>query len=82
MLGVRYDRYNPDADAGGAARLRRRARRPELLDAGGRGGGALAQGGRLTLEYDHNDNALGRTLTGLPTRLASDALTLRAQVVF
>ena len=38
--------------------------------------------GRLTVEYDHNTNALGIAAGGAPTTLGSDALTLRAQLVF
>jgi hypothetical protein len=82
MIGLRYDRYNPDADA-----AERRGFTVVPVD---ESFSTLAvavaaryrQQARLTLEYDHNDNALGRTTTGLPTRLADDALTLRAQVVF
>ena len=37
---------------------------------------------RLTLEYDKNGNALGRTASGFPTTLAADIFTLRGQVSF
>lgn len=37
---------------------------------------------RLSLEWDHNKNALGRTASGAPTTLGSDVITLRGQVVY
>jgi hypothetical protein len=81
-IGVRYDRYNPDLDARQQA-----GAEPVPLDSSF---STLAVAvavryppwGRLTIEYDHNTNALGRTLSGLATTLGSDALTLRAQVAF
>jgi hypothetical protein len=82
MVGLRYDRYNPDADLSerrGFSVVPVDASFATLAVAVAARWQKLA---RLTLEYDHNDNALGRTTTGLPTRLANDALTLRGQVVF
>jgi hypothetical protein len=81
-IGVRYDRYNPDVDARQQA-----GAEPVPLDSSF---STLAVAvalryppwGRLTIEYDHNTNALGRTLSGVATTLGSDALTLRAQVSF
>jgi hypothetical protein len=37
---------------------------------------------RLTLEYQHNRNALAVAADGSPTTLAADTLTLRGQMVF
>lgn len=82
VIGVRYDRYNPDADAAdqqGAARVPSDVSYSTLAVAVA---GQLPPWGRLTVEYDHNTNALGRTAGGLPTTLGSDALTFRAQMVF
>lgn len=81
-VGVRYDRYNPDVDA-----RQQVGAEPVPLDSSF---STLAVAvavryppwGRLTIEYDHNTNALGRTLSGVATTLGSDALTLRAQVTF
>jgi hypothetical protein len=78
-LGVRYDRYDPDADA---SDLRSGALIPSdstlstlAITA------ALRQAhGRLILEYDHNTNHSGRTASGEPTNLGDDAVTLRAEV--
>jgi len=78
-LGVRYDRYDPDADA---SDLRSGALIPSdstlatlAITA------ALRQAhGRLILEYDHNTNHSGRSASGAPTSLGDDAVTLRAEV--
>jgi hypothetical protein len=37
---------------------------------------------RLSLEWDHNKNALGRDASGAPTTLGADVVTLRGQVVY
>ncbi|MBS2022955.1 MAG: hypothetical protein JST92_11125 [Deltaproteobacteria bacterium] len=81
-LGVRVDRYDPDADASdanGAARV--------PFDASVSTWAFLAsirleQALRLVVEYDRNHNAFGRGPDGAPASLASDALTLRAEVTF
>lgn len=81
MIGVRYDRYDPDADA-----HEQRAIRVVPAD---RSHATLAlmamlryQNGRLVVEYDRNHDALGRTASGVPTSLASDAVILRGQEAF
>ena len=81
MLGARYDRYNPDADAS--------SQRGVALVPGDRSYGTLALMGmlrqgsqRLLVEYDVNTNPLGIAPTGAPTTLADNALTVRAQLVF
>jgi hypothetical protein len=82
MFGVRYDRYNPDADAQEQQALNLvpvdRTYTTIAIAAGAHFGAAH----RITLEYDRNTNALGRTMSGLPTTLGSDVLTLRCQVLF
>jgi hypothetical protein len=81
IIGARYDRYDPDADASeqrGVARVpQNRAYGTLALT-----GAVRYPPGRLIFEYDRNRNALGRTPGGLPTSLADDAFTLRAEVVF
>ena len=81
-VGVRYDRYDPDADAREqvGARLVPRDRSYSTLSVVA--AAAYAPYARLTLEWDHNTNALGRTSTGAPATLGSDVVTLRGQVVF
>jgi hypothetical protein len=78
-LGVRYDRYDPDADA---ADLRLGALIPSDASLSTLSiSAALRQAhGRLILEYDHNTNHSGRSMTGVPGNLADDAVTLRAEV--
>jgi hypothetical protein len=81
MVGARYDRYNPDADA--------RQQRAINLVPIDRTYSTIAlmgmlryRGGRLLLEYDINKNPLGIGANGAPTTLAANALTLRGQMVF
>ena len=81
LLGIRYDHYDPDQDAS--------EQRVALVVPRDRSYSTLAflamlryGQGRLSLEYDRNRNALGRDASGAPTSLASDALTLRAQLRF
>lgn len=81
LLGIRYDRYNPDEDSSEqlAAAVVPRDQSYSTL-------ALLAMlrydDARLALEYDINRNQLGRDATGTPTNLASNALTVRAQVRF
>ncbi len=81
MLGLRYDRYDADADASrqaGAAIVPSRAVFTTLAVMGM----LRWSPGRLILEYDHNTNPLGRDASGAPTTLKDDMLTLRAEVTF
>ncbi len=80
-IGGRYDRYNPDADES--------AQRGVAVVPVDRSYGTLAILGmlrrgpqRLLVEYDVNTNPLGISAGGAPSRLADNALTLRAQLVF
>jgi len=81
MIAVRYDRYNPDADAREQTPFAIVPRDPSLstwsFSATGRAGPA-----RLVAQYDRRTNALGRTPSGAPTTLADDSFTLRAEVRF
>jgi hypothetical protein len=82
MVGIRYDRYDPDRDSNdlrGGVQVPLDATYSTLAIAAA---GRFAGYGRLVLEYDHNTNPLGRRADGTPTTLQSDALTLRAQVQF
>lgn len=81
QIGFRYDRYNPDLDG-----AEQRGVKLVPVD-GSYSTRAFAIAfrytpGRLILEYDDNENALGRTPSGLPTTLASNQLALRGEVVF
>ncbi|MEO6599145.1 MAG: hypothetical protein ABIQ16_04680, partial [Polyangiaceae bacterium] len=81
LFGIRYDHYDPDQDATEqrVARVVPRDRSYSTL-------ALLAMlrygEGRLSFEYDRNRNALGRSARGTPTSLASDSLTVRAQLRF
>ena len=81
LIGARYDRYNPNSDAS--------QERPLNIVPIDRSYSTLAltgvlryEGARLLVEYDINTNPLGLSSTGIPTTLADNALTLRAQLVF
>ena len=81
MIGARYDRYDPDADAS--------QQRGVALVPVDRTYGVLAlmamaryERARLLVEYDARTNQLGLDASGAPTTLAANTLTFRAQVVF
>jgi hypothetical protein len=78
-VGVRFDRYDPDADA---SELRTGMVVPvdQTLSTLSIAAALRHQHGRLILQYDHNRNHLGRTTSGVPTNLGDDAITLRAEV--
>jgi hypothetical protein len=81
LLGVRYDHYNPDQDG-----YEQRAVRVVPRDRSYSTLALLAMlrygDARLSVEYDRNHNALGRSPSGAPATLPSDALTARAQLRF
>ena len=80
--GLRYDRYNPDADvadANGGARVPFDASVSTLaLMASVRIEAVM----RVLVEYDINHNAFGRGPNGAPTSLLANALTARAELAF
>jgi hypothetical protein len=79
-VGARYDLYNPDRDSTDPAK----SLVPSDVSYGTLGLVAALHNhdGRLTLEYDHNTNHLGRDAVGNPASLKADTLTLRGQVSF
>lgn len=81
MLGIRYDRYDPDSDANEQEPYkvvpRDLAQSTWSFNLTGRI--PLA---RLSAQYDHRTNALGRDASGRPTTLADDSFTMRAEVRF
>lgn len=82
MIGLRYDTYNPDRDSN-----QRTAGTPVPLDSSYSTlsvAGAVRYPGyaRLSFEYEHNTNPLGRLTNGAPTTLADDLFMLRGQVQF
>jgi hypothetical protein len=80
--GVRFDRYDPDADvsdANGGIRVPFDASVSTLaFMASVRLEGVV----RLMIEYDRNHNAFGRGPNGEPASLAADSLTARAELAF
>jgi hypothetical protein len=85
QAGVRYDHYDPDRDStdrvAGTFLLSSQAVSTVALALAVR----LKIGGltnRLLAQYDINRNHSGRDQAGLPTNLASNAFTLRAEAVF
>jgi hypothetical protein len=82
LVGVRWDRYDPDADAFDQQGASLVPKDSSVSTLAFMGSVQYPPFGRLILEYDHNDNALGRGSNGAPARLANDTLTLRAQVGF
>ncbi|MDB4967015.1 MAG: phosphate-selective porin [Myxococcales bacterium] len=81
-VGVRYDRYDPDADAREQVGARLVPRDKTFSTLAVAIAAAFPPYARLTLEWDHNTNALARSDSGAPATLGSDVVTLRAQVVF
>ncbi|MBX3189711.1 MAG: hypothetical protein KF819_21985 [Labilithrix sp.] len=81
IVGVRYDVFDPDADA---LDQRPFARVPNdtSLSTWAFMATARWKKARLVAEYDKRKNALGRDVTGAPTTLADDSFTLRAVVGF
>lgn len=81
LVAVRYDRYDPDADARESEPF---AVVPRDLSSSTWSFSAAARvrSGRLVAQFDHRDNALGRDVSGRPTTLADDSFTLRAEVRF
>lgn len=78
-LAVRYDSYEPDADATRYQGIRVVPRDTTYRTL------ALAASLRLDvlrllLEYDYRENSLGRDAAGRPTTLADDSLTLRGEL--
>jgi hypothetical protein len=80
-LGVRYDLYNPDSDASSREVAvvvpADRTYRTYSTTVGVKHWAA-----RLMVQYDIEDNALGRDAAGLPTTLLDNRLTARAEVTF
>jgi hypothetical protein len=81
MLGIRYDRYNPDADRTSPLVATR-----VPIDRTYTTSAFMAMlrydNARLVVEFDKSRNALGRAPNGLPTTLKSDSVVVRGQVVF
>lgn len=81
QIGIRYDSYDPDADA-----VERQpfalVPRDLTVSTWSFMAAARAPFGRLVAQFDLRKNALGRDVAGAPTTLADDSFTLRAEARF
>jgi hypothetical protein len=80
--GVRYDEYDPDLDALDARAGRVIATDETVSTWSFAAAVQLPEQARLLVEFDHEDNARGRTPAGVPTTLPADRLLARAEVRF
>jgi hypothetical protein len=81
LVGVRYDRYDPDADAREQVPFSIVPRDQGFSTWSFNAAGRISFG-RLIAQYDHRNNPLGRDASGAPTTLADDSFTLRAEARF
>jgi hypothetical protein len=79
-LGFRYDRYDPDRDTSGRLGLRVVPYDASFETYGIALAWCTLPQLRVTAEYDHRSNPLGRNRQGAPSTLAADSLILRAQL--
>lgn len=80
LIGLRIDRYDPDADAHERIAANLVPRDRAVTTWSGVLGWTQFEPFRLFVQYDHEDNRDGRGVGGAPARLAADRLTLWAQV--
>jgi hypothetical protein len=81
-VGVRYDRYDPDADKSEQIAAQLVPRDLTLSTLSLAAAVMYPPFARLTVEWDHNTNALGRAPSGAPATLGADQVTFRGQVTF
>jgi hypothetical protein len=81
-IGLRYDFYNPDADASQQLGVQLVPVDSTFSTLAAVIAAQYRGYARLSLEYDNNRNALGLGIGGTPVTLGRDRLTLRGQVVF
>lgn len=81
MIGVRYDSYDPDADASEQLPFSR-VPRDNTRATWAFMAMARYKKARLVLEYDRRTNRLGREPSGQPASLDDDSFTIRAVVGF
>ena len=81
MIGARYDRYQPDRDRNSVLGTNRVLVNPTYATLSVLLAAHVSEL-RITAQYDHERNPLGRADNGSVTTRADDRLTLRAQVGF
>jgi hypothetical protein len=80
--GLRYDFYDPDADAEEQRGTERVPLSTSFSSLTVTLAGFYPGYGRLAFEYQHNRNALGRSSAGIPITLGRDVVLIRGQVSF
>lgn len=81
-VGVRFDRYLPDADAADQQGATLVPIDSSISTWSAVAGWRWRRTGRILAQYEHQTNSLGRALDGTPTTLGSDRLTVRAELAF
>jgi hypothetical protein len=81
QVGLRYDFYDPNRDSTDLQQARQ-VPSSQSYQTWAFVAAARIPAGRLIAEYDVNRNHNGRDVAGLPTNLADNAFTLRAEVRF
>jgi hypothetical protein len=81
QVGIRYDHYDPDRDS---TDVQAAVQVPSSLsyDTWAFAAAARLPGARLVAELDINRNHNGRDSAGMPTNLADNAFTMRAEVSY
>jgi len=82
LVGARLDTYNPDADAADLQGAQRVPRDASVTTWSALASWRWEHTARLSVQYEHQRNTLGRGLNGAPTTLGSDRLAVRAEVAF
>ncbi|MFT3841939.1 MAG: hypothetical protein QM723_33415 [Myxococcaceae bacterium] len=82
LAGVRYDTYNPDADAADQQGAYRVPVDISVSTVSVMAAWRWRTTARLIAEYDHQRNAFGRSPNGTPMTLGADRFTLRGEVAF
>jgi len=82
IVGVRYDEYQPDLDATDARAGRVIATDATIATWSVAAALQIPDTARVTVAYDHEDNAFGRDAQGRATTLAADVLLARLQFTF
>lgn len=80
--GLRFDHYDPDADAQQQSGVQRVPVSLAFATLTATAAVMVPRHARLSIEYQHSQNGLGRGLSGLPLTLGRDALLFRAQGAF
>ena len=80
--GLRYDFYDPDADAQEQRGPDRVPLATSFSSLTTTLAGYYPGYGKLAIEYQHNRNALGRSAAGIPITLGRDVVLIRGQVRF